>query len=87
MDLRKGVIDMTLDDLKRLDREYLTQAQVADVLGCDAQDVRVAARKCPERLGFNVAVIGTRVKVPRLAFIRWMEGDWQITLEVGHGRS
>lgn len=65
---------MSLDDLKRIDREYLTPAQVAEVLGCDAQDVRVAARECPERLGFPVCVIGSRTKVPRRAFIAWMEG-------------
>lgn len=66
---------MSLDDLKRIDREYLTPAQVAGVLGCDAQDVRVAARECPERLGFPVCVIGSRTKVPRRAFIAWMEGN------------
>lgn len=66
---------MTLDDIKALDREYLTPAQVSEVLGCDAQDVRVQAKQHPERLGFHVAVIGSRVKIPRLAFIRWMEGE------------
>lgn len=66
---------MTLDEIKASDKSVLTPAEVAEVLGCDAQDVRVAARQRPDLLGFNVAVIGTRVKVPRLAFIRWMEGQ------------
>lgn len=66
---------MTLDEIRSLDREYLIPREVAPVLGVDPQDVRVAARLCPERLGFNVAVIGSRVKIPRLAFIRWMEGN------------
>ena len=65
---------MTLDEIRRFDREFLTPAQVAPLLGCDAQDVRVCARECPERLGFNVALIGTRVKIPRLAFIEFMCG-------------
>lgn len=66
---------MTLDEIKASDKSVLTPAEVAPVLGCDPQDIRVAAKQHPERLGFNVAVIGTLVKVPRLAFIRWMEGQ------------
>ena len=66
---------MTLDEIRNSTKEVLTPAEIAEVLGCDPQDVRVAARVHPERLGFNVAVIGTRVKVPRRAFIRWMEGQ------------
>jgi len=65
---------VTLDEIRNSTKEVLTPAEVAPVLGCDPQDIRVAAKQHPERLGFNVAVIGTRVKVPRLAFIRWMEG-------------
>ena len=65
---------MTLSEIKALDREYLTPAQIAPILGCDPQDIRVAARLRPDLLGFNVAVIGSRVKVPRLAFIKWVEG-------------
>lgn len=65
---------MTLQEIKALDREYLTPAQIAPILGCDPQDIRVAARQRPDLLGFNVAVIGTRVKVPRLAFIKWVGG-------------
>lgn len=63
---------MTLDDLKRLDREFLTPAQVAEVMGCDAQDVRVAARQRPDLLGFPVCVVGSRVKIPRRPFLRFM---------------
>ena len=66
---------MTLDEIRNSTKEVLTPAEVAPMLGCDPQDIRVAAKQHPERLGFNVAVIGTRVKVPRLAFIRWMEGE------------
>lgn len=66
---------MTLNEIRNLDREYLVPREVAPILGCDPQDVRVAAKQRPELLGFNVAVVGSRVKIPRLAFIRWMEGE------------
>ena len=54
--------------------EMLTPAQVAPVLGCDQQDIRVAARLRPDRLGFNICIIGSRVKIPKRAFLRWIEG-------------
>lgn len=65
---------MTIDEIKASDKLILTPADIAQVLGADPQDIRVTAKLHPERLGFNVAVVGTRVKVPRLAFIRWIEG-------------
>lgn len=65
---------MTLSEMRESDKDVLTPAEVAPVLGCDAQDIRVAARQRPELLGFNVAIIGTRVKIPRLAFLNWIEG-------------
>jgi hypothetical protein len=65
---------MTLDEIRNSTKEVLTPAEVAEVLGCDAQDIRLTARLHPERLGFNVAVIGTRTKIPRLGFLNWLEG-------------
>lgn len=65
---------MTLDEMKSCPREFLIPREVAPLLGCDPYAINVAAKQCPERLGFHVSVIGTRVKIPRLAFIRWMEG-------------
>lgn len=66
---------MTLEEVLTSDKVMLTAADVAPILGCDPQDIRVAAKLAPERLGFNVSVIGTRVKIPRIAFIKWMEGS------------
>ena len=66
---------MTLAELKKLDRDIITPAQAAGVLGCDPQYIRVAAHQRPELLGFPVTIIQSRVKIPRLAFIRYMEGQ------------
>ena len=65
---------MSLDDLKRIDREYLTPAQVAEILNCSAHGIRIWARKRPEQLGFPVCIIGTRVRIPKRPFIQFMEG-------------
>ena len=66
---------MTLDEIRNSTKEVLTPADIADVLNADPQDIRLTAKRCPERLGFPVCVIGTRTKIPRRAFIRWMEGE------------
>ena len=65
---------MTLDDLKRIDREFLTPAQVAEILNCSAHGIRIWARQRPEQLGFPVCIIGTRVRIPKRPFIQFMEG-------------
>lgn len=62
-----------LDEVRESKKEILTPAEVAKVLGCDPHYIRVAARQCPGQLGFPVVRIGNRTKIPRLAFIRFME--------------
>ena len=65
---------MTLEELKELDVNLLTPAQAAEVLGVSAQSIRVCARQRPDLLGFPVMVYGSRVKVPRLPLIDFLEG-------------
>lgn len=64
---------MTLDDLKRMDDAFITPKVAAKVLRCDPHLIRVQARNHPEQLGFKFSIIGNRVKIPRLAFIRFLE--------------
>lgn len=66
---------MTLEELKELDVNLLTPAQAAEVLGVSAQSIRVCARQRPDLLGFPVMVYGSRVKVPRLPLIDFLEGE------------
>lgn len=66
---------MTLQDLKAMSKTMLTPAEAAQVIGCDPQLIRIAARQQPELLGFPVVVIGTRTRIPRTAFIRFIEGE------------
>ena len=66
---------MTLEELKKLDKAVITPCQAAGVIGCDPQFIRTAARQHPEWLGFPVIVYGSRTKIPRLPFIRYIEGE------------
>jgi hypothetical protein len=68
---------MTLDEIRNSTKEVLTPAEVAEVLGCDPQDIRVAAKHRPDMLGFHVCVLGSRVKIPRRAFLNWLEGGYE----------
>lgn len=63
----------TLDTIRQMSRETLTPAIVAEVIGCDPQTIRLRARMAPELLGFPAIVMGSRVLIPREAFIRFME--------------
>lgn len=62
-----------LEEVRAWDKPVITPAEAAKVLGCDPHYIRVAARQCPEALGFPVILIGTRTKIPRLPFIHFLE--------------
>ena len=40
----------------------------------EVERMDVAARQRPELLGFDVIIVGNRVKIPREAFIAFMRG-------------
>lgn len=65
---------MTLSDVKAMDLDVISPDIVAQVLRCNPHYIRVAAKQHPALLGFPVIIIGNRVKIPRLGFIRYMEG-------------
>lgn len=64
---------MTLSEIALSDKAFLTAAEVAEVLQCDPQLIRWQAKNGPARLGFPVVVIKSRVKIPRQAFLNFME--------------
>ena len=66
---------MTLSDIESLDTEALTPAQVAAVLQMDADAIRWQARQEPQKLGFPAVCVGSRVKFPKAAFLRFMRGE------------
>ena len=72
---------MTLQNMKELDREWLTVAEAADVLGTSPQrlrdqldiddDLPVDRRK----IRFPHIKIASRHHISRLGFIRWITGE------------
>lgn len=63
-----------LEEIKAMTGDVITPAVAAGALGCDPHWIRLVAREDPKRLGFPVIVLRSRVKIPRLAFIKFMEG-------------
>lgn len=66
---------MTLEEIESMDALTLTPAQVASVLNCDPQVVRLSAKNRPDLLGFPVICVGNRVKIPRIPFLRFVKGE------------
>lgn len=66
---------MTLDDLRNMETVFITPKIAALFLKCDPHLIRVQARTNPAALGFPVTVLKSRTKIPRLAFIRYIEGQ------------
>lgn len=65
---------MTLEDIKNMECETITPAVAGEVMGINPHYIRVAARTRPDLLGFPTVVYNSRTKIPRRAFIKFMEG-------------
>lgn len=65
---------MKISEIKTTRKDFLTAADIAEAIGCDAQAIRVQATRDPRALGFPVMKTGKRTRIPREGFIRWYEG-------------
>ena len=66
---------MTISELKKSNKEMLTPKDIAPILGCDPNIIRHQAKEDIKQLGFPATKLGSRVKIPRKAFINWLEGN------------
>lgn len=67
---------LTLADLKKRTDATITPAEAAAVLGMAQHWLRLMARERPEKLGFPVIVYGNHCRIPRIPFIRYLEGEF-----------
>ena len=65
---------MTLEQIAAIPSEVLTCQQIAPLLRANPATLHQQAIEMPHLLGFPVIVAGNRVKVPRRAFLAFMEG-------------
>lgn len=64
---------MTIEDIKKIDKEILTPCDVAPLLNCDPNLIRWQAKQDVKQLGFPASKMGSRVKIPKQGFINWWE--------------
>ena len=64
---------MTYEEMLVSDKVFLLTEDVAEVLGCKAYSINAQAQQDPAKLGFPVCVTGSRVRIPRLGFLHWMQ--------------
>lgn len=67
---------LTLDDIMKLDKEFLVPADIAPILGVSQYNINVQVKE-DKKNGINsfcfpTMLIGSRVKIPRRAFIEGM---------------
>ena len=65
----------TLQDIKEMDKAFLTPEEISGVLGASAQTIRVTARQRPDLIGYAFTFVGRNMKIPRLAFLRFMGAE------------
>lgn len=62
----------TLQEIIDSDQVFLTPEDVSGVLKAHPHSIRTAAKQRPELLGFEFFFIGTRMKIPRIPFLRYL---------------
>ena len=63
---------MTLQQMLESDQVFVSPGDVAEILRCDPQCIRTQAHKDPSKLGYPLIVIGTKIRIPRIPFLRYM---------------
>lgn len=66
---------MTLEDIEKLPKEMLVPKDVAKYLGCSPYTINVATRGGKNPFPFPVIRMGSRVRIPKIPFIKAMKGE------------
>lgn len=63
---------MTIEEMKQSTKVFVSSADIAPILGCDPQCLRHQAKKDPYMLGFPIVQVGSRIRIPRVPFLRFI---------------
>ena len=66
---------MELDRIAALPKEMLVPTDVCKYLGCCAYSINVATRDGKNPFPFPIIRMGTRVRIPKIPFIKAMRGE------------
>jgi hypothetical protein len=65
----------SIDEVNALEREYLTPRQASGILKCTPYAINIQVKLEPESLGFPVIILGSRVRIPKKPFIKFLTGE------------
>ena len=66
---------MTLDEIRATKKPFLTPEDVAEAMGIASQSLRDQVTRDASKVGFPVVRVGTRTKIPREAFLKFIAGE------------
>ena len=66
---------MTLDELEKLPKEMLVPSDIAPILGCTPYTINVVTKDGSNPFPFPIIRMGTRVRIPKMPFIKAMRGE------------
>lgn len=64
-----------LDRIEALPKDMLVPTDICKYLGCSAYTINVATRDGRNPFPFPVIRLGTRVRIPKMPFIKAMRGE------------
>ncbi len=62
---------MTIDDIEKIEKNFLTPSDVAPLLKVKPYSINLQANEDINGLDFPASLIGTRVHIPKDGFIYW----------------
>lgn len=65
----------TLDEIEALPKEILVPTDIAPILGCTPYTINVCTRDGENPFPFPIIRIGTRVRIPKIPFVKAMRGE------------
>lgn len=68
---------MNIKELENFDREYITPTEAAGFLGVSAYSINTQFERNRADLGFPAARLGRNIRIPRLAFLGFLKGDYR----------
>ena len=70
--LKEETMESKLAELKASDKIWITPAEAAPFLQCDPNYIRRCARDDPDKLGFQILMLNTRIRINRKSFLRYL---------------
>ncbi len=70
--LKEDSMESKLAELKASDKIWITPAEAAPFLQCDPNYIRRCAKDSPDKLGFQILMINSRIKINRKSFLSYL---------------